>query len=127
MRGTDGVDKQNPFPRVEMSNTRGCNFKVRGAKFKRDMQDKFFFSTQNNECMERTVHYHDGGKYDCEFQKLLDRQIGIAENGEILIMCRQIRVALRIMFDADIMGQKTCSYVVPFYILSSSSGWDSRP
>lgn len=71
--------------------------------------------------MERTVHYHDGGKYDCEFQKLLDRQIGIAENGEILIMCRQIRVALRIM------GQKTCSYVVPFSILSSSSGWDSHP
>ena len=37
MRGTDRVDSQKLFPRVEESITRGHRFKVRGARFKGDV------------------------------------------------------------------------------------------
>ena len=42
MRGTDRVESQRLFPRVEISITRGHRFKVRGEKFKGDVQEKVF-------------------------------------------------------------------------------------
>ena len=42
MRCMDRVDSQKLFPRVEESITRGHRFKVRGARFKGDVRDKFF-------------------------------------------------------------------------------------
>ena len=46
MSGMDRVDSQMLFPRVEKSSTRGHRFKVRGEKFRGDVQGKFFFFTQ---------------------------------------------------------------------------------
>ena len=42
MRGMDRVESQKLFPRVKESITRGHRFKVRGARFKGDVRDRFF-------------------------------------------------------------------------------------
>lgn len=41
MRGTDRVERQYLFPRVEISNTGGHIYKVRGRKFNEDVQGRF--------------------------------------------------------------------------------------
>lgn len=51
MKGIDWGDSQNLFVRVEISNTGGCNFKMRGRMFKVDL--RFFLITpQNGEYLE---------------------------------------------------------------------------
>lgn len=56
VRGINGVDCQNLFPRMEKSKTRGHNFRVKGAKFKDDLLGKFLFE-QRGWWMLGT-HYH---------------------------------------------------------------------
>lgn len=41
MRGIDRVDRQNLLPKMDKSKTGGRRIKVRGAKFKEDMQGTF--------------------------------------------------------------------------------------
>ena len=52
MRGMDSVDSQKLFPRVEESIIGGHRFKVCGARFKGDVQGKFFFYTEGGGCLE---------------------------------------------------------------------------
>ena len=50
MRGMDRMDSQKLFPGVEESITGGHRFKVRGARFKGDVQGKFF--TEGGGCLD---------------------------------------------------------------------------
>ena len=66
MRGMDKWIVRSFFPRVEESITRGHRFKVRGARFKGDVQGKYFY-TEGSGCLELAAGGGSGSRYNSDF------------------------------------------------------------